>query len=105
SAQMQFALPLDSAPSIETAAPTQQLALADWSLERWLAALAPPFERWHDRSGSAWPQARALRGGARLLELQSLCPFRSFAELRLSARALRSPIPGIDLQQTGRIVH
>jgi RecB family exonuclease len=40
-----------------------------------------------------------------LLELQSLCPFRSFAELRLAARPLSSPQPGIDPRQRGRLLH
>jgi len=78
---------------------------AQFSLERWLAQCAPPLTPWHDVSGPAWPQPQALRGGVRLLELQSLCPFRSFAELRLGARALSAPQPGIDARQRGRILH
>lgn len=74
-------------------------------LERQLAALAPALHHFLDVSGPAWPPGRALRGGAKLLELQSLCPFRAFGELRLGARPLMLPSPGIEPHQRGRIVH
>jgi ATP-dependent helicase/nuclease subunit B len=76
-----------------------------FGVERWLAAIAPPLESWSDPRGPAWLPARALRGGTRLLQLQSLCPFRAFAELRLGARRLSTPTPGIEAHQRGRIVH
>ena len=45
------------------------------------------------------------RGGARLLELQSACPFRAGAEYRLHARALEEPAPGLTAAQRGALVH
>lgn len=45
------------------------------------------------------------RGGARLLELQAQCPFRAFAELRLGARALDEPAPGVDRRIRGLALH
>lgn len=47
----------------------------------------------------------AVRGGARVLELQSQCPFRAFAELRLGARPLQEPQAGIDRRTRGTILH
>ena len=47
----------------------------------------------------------ARRGGARLLELQSGCPFRAQAELRLGARALEDPTVGVDAAERGDLVH
>lgn len=47
----------------------------------------------------------AARGGARILELQSQCPFRAFAELRLGARPLEEPQAGIDRRTRGIILH
>lgn len=47
----------------------------------------------------------AARGGARLLELQSACPFRAQAELRLGARALDEPGLGLDASERGDLVH
>ena len=45
------------------------------------------------------------RGGARMLELQSKCPFRAFAELRLGARPLEEPGPGVDRRVRGTVLH
>jgi ATP-dependent helicase/nuclease subunit B len=48
--------------------------------------------------------ARAA-GGARVLELQSRCPFRAFGELRLGARPLEEPQAGIDRRLRGQVLH
>lgn len=103
-------LPQDASPLLREVGaadePLQRQASAPTaSLERRLAALAPALHTFRDSSGPAWPAGRALRGGAKLLELQSLCPFRAFGELRLGARPLMAPSPGIDPGQRGRIVH
>jgi probable DNA repair protein len=45
------------------------------------------------------------RGGARLIELQSACPFRAGAEFRLHARALEEPVPGLAATERGDMVH
>lgn len=45
------------------------------------------------------------RGGARVLELQSQCPFRAFARLRLRAEPLEEPQPGIDRRVRGQLLH
>ncbi|HEX9772972.1 MAG TPA: PD-(D/E)XK nuclease family protein [Steroidobacteraceae bacterium] len=45
------------------------------------------------------------RGGARLLELQSACPFRASAELRLHSRPLDEPGPGLNAAERGTVVH
>lgn len=44
-------------------------------------------------------------GGARVLELQSACPFRAFAELRLGAAAHEEPEAGIDRRMRGIVLH
>ena len=59
-----------------------------------------------DADGPVWPPGQQLRGGIGLLELPSpLCPFRSFAELRLQARPLPQPSPGIDPRLRGQMLH
>jgi probable DNA repair protein len=103
-------MPHDPSPLLaETAlagpAAAEQPATAIFQLESWLAASAPRLEEWHDLSGPPWPRERALRGGTRLLELQSLCPFRSFASLRLRAAPLPEPAPGIDARVRGQVLH
>ena len=49
--------------------------------------------------------AGPARGGARLLELQSACPFRAGAEFRLHASALDEPGPGVAATERGELVH
>ncbi len=44
-------------------------------------------------------------GGARILELQSQCPFRAFAQLRLRAEPLEEPRAGIDRRMRGVVLH
>ena len=47
----------------------------------------------------------ALRGGTFLFKLQAACPFKAFAELRLGARALEEPEPGLNALDRGRLLH
>jgi probable DNA repair protein len=49
--------------------------------------------------------AARVRGGARVLELQSACPFRAFGELRLAATPLEEPSAGIDRRLRGQVLH
>ncbi|MYD26260.1 MAG: hypothetical protein F4X08_10665 [Gemmatimonadetes bacterium] len=46
-----------------------------------------------------------LRGGTFLFKLQAACPFKAFAELRLGARALEEPEPGLNALDRGRLLH
>ena len=71
----------------------EQLIHAAGRLEPMTADVAPPRP------------PGAVRGGARVLELQSHCPFRAFAELRLGARPLEEPQAGIDRRTRGTILH
>jgi len=104
-------LPRDPSPLLREATGLALAAIADaagtqaFQLESWLAASAPPMQAWSDSSGPPWPRDNVLRGGARLLELQALCPFRSFAQLRLQAQPLPEPAPGIDPRLRGQILH
>jgi probable DNA repair protein len=105
-------LPLAPSPLLpipgESAPPGDSLALPEahaFALEPWIAAQSPGLEAWSDLCGPAWPAQQALHGGTYLLELQSLCPFRSFAQLRLRANALPEPAPGIESRLRGQILH
>ncbi len=51
------------------------------------------------------PELAALRGGAALLQNQSLCPFRAFAAHRLHAEALPEAQPGLSPAERGKLVH
>jgi RecB family exonuclease len=40
-----------------------------------------------------------------VLQLQSSCPFRALAELRLGADPVAEPVPGFDARERGRLLH
>jgi probable DNA repair protein len=65
----------------------------------------PGLELLVDGRMPAWTGNETLRGGARVLELQAACPFRAQAELRLGARPVEDPAPGLDSASRGRLVH
>jgi len=46
-----------------------------------------------------------LRGGTSVLQRQSDCPFKAFAETRLGAGDLTPPRPGLDARDRGSLVH
>jgi probable DNA repair protein len=64
----------------------------------------PSLERLFDERAPRLLSVGA-RGGARILELQSACPFRAQAELRLEARPLASVQFGMGLLERGRLLH
>jgi ATP-dependent helicase/nuclease subunit B len=66
---------------------------------------ARKIEWFEDPAGEPWPTGVELQGGARALEHQSRCPFRAYAELRLSCAPLESPRPGVDPRERGRFLH
>jgi ATP-dependent helicase/nuclease subunit B len=68
-------------------------------------AARPELERLVDGVMPPVSEQEASRGGAKLLELQAACPFRAQAELRLGARALEEPEPGIAASDRGDLVH
>jgi probable DNA repair protein len=50
-------------------------------------------------------EAEQAKGGVRIIENQALCPFKAFAESRLGARELESPLPGLRGKERGTIAH
>jgi ATP-dependent helicase/nuclease subunit B len=46
-----------------------------------------------------------IHGGARILELQSACGFRAFADARLRSSEPEQPEPGMDSRESGTVVH
>ncbi|MEW6446056.1 MAG: PD-(D/E)XK nuclease family protein [Pseudomonadota bacterium] len=86
--------------------PLRTLPLAGSNLplpEAW----SPPavLERLSDAQAPALGVDSPAPGGSRMLELQSACPFRAFAELRLDARALETPALGPDARTRGNLLH
>jgi probable DNA repair protein len=58
-----------------------------------------------DASGAHWDVARSLPSGTRSVELQNLCPFRAYAELRLGSTPLEAPEPGVAPDERGKLLH
>ena len=72
----------------------------------WRALQHPVELEEFDGDGTIAPTPdRPLRGGAQLLKLQSLCPFRAFAEHRLGSSEPAAVEPGLDARQRGSLVH
>ncbi|MBK6598156.1 MAG: PD-(D/E)XK nuclease family protein [Proteobacteria bacterium] len=66
---------------------------------------APAFNYLDDSYGSAWPSAEPVRRGVAVFDLQTRCPFKAYAELRLTADPLELPEPGIDARKRGSWLH
>jgi ATP-dependent helicase/nuclease subunit B len=47
----------------------------------------------------------AVRGGAKIFELQAACPFKAFSELRLFAKAIEETSLGLRAFDRGKIIH
>ncbi len=58
-----------------------------------------------DAAGITWDISRALPSGTRSVELQNLCPFRAYAELRLGSTPLEAPEPGVAPDVRGKLLH
>lgn len=103
-------LPRDPSPLLpQTGIPQSALAYAPgsgWqSAESWQVGQAPALKRYTDTHALPVSPDEELAGGTKLLELQSLCPFRAVAQLRLHAEPLPRPLPGIDARLRGMILH
>jgi ATP-dependent helicase/nuclease subunit B len=83
----------------------QPIAWAYEPLAARIHAARPELEWLRDTRLPRPVPGRRARGGARLLELQSACPFRAGAEYRLHARALGEPGPGLSAAERGELVH
>ncbi|HLA70858.1 MAG TPA: PD-(D/E)XK nuclease family protein [Steroidobacteraceae bacterium] len=64
-----------------------------------------PHELFEDEQGIAIDTNLRVVGGVRPLQLQAECAFHAYAELRLDARPLESPTPGIDPRERGMLLH
>ena len=63
------------------------------------------LERLEDTRGPSWSALETLPSGTRSLELQNLCAFRAYAELRLGACELDEPQRGVPPDMRGQLLH
>jgi ATP-dependent helicase/nuclease subunit B len=68
----------------------------------WTGAETEPLV---DDAGIPWNRALQVVGGVKTLELQAECGFHAYGELRLNARVLEDPEPGIDPRDRGDLLH
>jgi RecB family exonuclease len=74
----------------------------------WLAArIHRPdmLEFLDDSTGVPWPVGQTLPAGTRSLELQNMCAFRAYSELRLGSSELGAPEPGVAPEERGQLLH
>ena len=105
-AEMEDDAPLLPSPLLDTVAPGG--TVEQWPTPRLAQiqfARRPVLEVPEEPGLPALAGCELGRGGARLLELQSACPFRAQAELRLGARALDEPALGVGAAERGELVH
>jgi probable DNA repair protein len=82
----------------------QEVQFRDQTYAASVFTCAPTLEVAEESTAPAIDQAH-VRGGTRIFELQSQCPFRAFAELRLGARPLDEVAPSVDARERGTLVH
>lgn len=58
-----------------------------------------------DSMGVPWPPGQTLPAGTRSLELQNMCAFRAYSELRLGSSELGVPEPGVAPEERGQLLH
>lgn len=62
-------------------------------------------EYFSDMVGAAVAESEEIRGGVRILTLQSACPFRAFASVRLGAEEPETLEPGTQPLDRGNLLH
>ena len=70
-----------------------------------LFAARPALESQADCLMPTFAMHEVVRGGTRLLELQSACPFRAAVELRLGGSELADLEPGVAPTERGKLIH
>lgn len=81
-----------------------QLVLSDMPL--WRDVIYTQAQKEEVQQDTAPPvKMTQVKGGSRIFELQAACPFRAFAELRLSAYPLRKIQMGLNAMVRGNLVH
>ena len=94
----------------QSAAKFRQHVFEEQELDDSTKALESPqaptmLETHTDTVGQSWPQGQSPRGGSRIFEYQSQCPFRSYATHRLGLQADDEAEFGLDNLDRGSIVH
>lgn len=96
---------LRMSPLLDGFAAAEAIPIADnGALAQQLFAARPAFESFIDDFAPPLIPG-AVNGGTRILELQSRCPFRAQAELRLFAQPVPTVSPAVEPTERGTLVH
>lgn len=78
----------------------------NWNQPLWSKRIheAGSLESWQDEPVAVVNQD-GVSGGSQILKLQSLCPFRAFAVIRLGAAPEREISTGLDMAERGNLLH
>jgi probable DNA repair protein len=80
--------------------------LEPWNGQSWLERVRASHQQEAIERDAGPPlERKQAKGGSTLFRLQSLCPFRAFAELRLGARPLEQATLGLDARDRGTLLH
>lgn len=96
---------LRMSPAIETAndATWEELGIQD--APDWRESMrGGAVEEFTDAQAPAFTAEELLHRGTSLLEKQSICPFRAYAELRLGAVKTDEPAPGVEPRLRGLVI-
>jgi len=85
--------------------PPKRLHLRDYPLYNAIIRETARIETVEDAQAPIVEAESWQKGGIHVFEFQAACPFRAFAELRLSAVALECPKPGLNERERGLLIH
>jgi probable DNA repair protein len=97
------AAPSPLLPAATSPLPTEYVAAPQ---PHWLAlsSSAPALEAFVDETAPPFGRDERTRGVS-TLRAQSRCPFRGFAQTRLTSDALERPVPGFNERERGELLH
>lgn len=83
----------------------ENLQLADYLNPREIIYQSKKIALLSDEHAPAITSEEKPRGGVNVIKQQALCPFKSFAEWRLHAHEMETPLPGLRAKDRGSITH
>lgn len=82
-----------------------EIKQSDFTTPAEMICQSKSLESIHDEQAPSVQPDEKLRGGVSIFKQQAACAFKAFAEIRLHARKLESPIIGLRPQDRGIITH
>jgi ATP-dependent helicase/nuclease subunit B len=82
-----------------------ELALADFISPAQQVYADKKLESISDEIAPRISPEEVIRGGSHIFKLQAACPFKAFAEIRLHAKKIDLPTPGLPAHERGVLVH